>query len=1299
MLKSLELTGFKSFADRTKFEFSSGITGVVGPNGSGKSNVVDGIKWILGDQSPKSLRGKEMTDVIFNGTRNRKAGALAEATLLFDNTAGFLPVEAAEVQIGRRLWRSGDSEYLLNGQSVRLKDVRQLLMGTGAGSAAYSIIEQGRVDQILQANATSRRGIFEEAAGISLYKTRRAEFVRRMERVDQTLDRLADIVDEVDAQRNALQNQAKKAAAFRELSEELRARWLGLAADDYRVLTAALDDSAQTIERVEAESAELQTARTAAERDLEEVDREIAAVNDRLREKDREVGALRETIAGHLSTIRLQSARAAELDSEFLRLKRQRGRLEERVREGEQELEHIATVLDDSERERRRLEDAAQAHESQLAELAGQLDEEEQYLQSRRDRAAARERRLAELDRRNRDLIAQQEGKRSSLTAARQRSNALDVQRDDEQRRRKTAAEQLAEAAEQLDAARRRHRDVSQRRRELLETQGGHQSALAGLRERRSAAQARLAVLEDLESRQEGIGIGVREILRRAQTSDYAPWNLIGGSVADLIDVDLEHAALLEAALGLRAQLIVIRDFGPLVDYLLAHSSQISGRVGFLEYAPSDARDDAGPPSRRLQLTLPFRPQVERLHAEVLPVSEPFDLTGRPGVVERAVRLASGRAGFEDLPARVLSDTWIVETLEAARILAADFPGACRFVTLQGELLESDGTLTVGTLRAQTAVVSRKSELRCVKNELLRLEREAETEERRLIEADSQIAAVDAEVQIAADEIPECSTTHADCKSQHAACERELRRLDAERAGLRAEIDSLQSALKSLEGKLAAADAERQQLATVLSTERDDLKTLADDIGERQRRLELCRSARDAEQLKLVKQQERSQALCDAHERARREHRVRIQQRDEAGRRLVAATRQRRDVDLAVLQTRAQLAELSLLRQQRLLESDAIAAEKDDIRGRRSELARREATLRNEAAQLQERAHAAEMAARESRQSRDALVDRIEEEFQTDLAEVAGGEISAFGDYLAERREPATDVVNESAEAADPIPDGDETPERDDVSVPPSDDSDNRPNIPVVLLGDEATGLSFEDVREELEAGVDRLRRKVKAMGSVNADSLRDLDEIEQRFEHLSTTLGDLDEAKRHLVDLVRRIDRKCRELFRETFDAIRTNFRELFRRAFGGGDGDVVLEDPDDLLECGIDIIARPPGKELKSITLLSGGEKTLTAFALLLAMFRHNPSPYCVLDEVDAALDESNVDRLRALLEEFKETTQFVIITHKKPTMAIADLLYGVTMEEAGISKRLTVQFENIGENGEFLDDGATGGHSIAA
>ncbi len=328
MLKSLELLGFKSFADKTKFDFSPGITAVVGPNGSGKSNVVDGIKWILGDQSAKSLRGKEMTDVIFNGAQGRKPNNYAEATLTFDNTSGFLPTLAQEVSIGRRLWRNGDAEYLINRNTARLKDIRELFMGTGAGSAAYCIIEQGRVDQILQANAASRRSIFEEAAGISRFKARKAEAMRKLERVDQNLLRLTDIVDEVESRLNSLRTQAGKAAKFREISAELKKLWWGLAGDDYRFRSQALKDldaeiaeCAARLENVNAEHGQL-------EEQLGGLDVEISEVEDELRTVERASSARRETLASHESTIRFQTARLKELDGELARLRKQRTQIE-----------------------------------------------------------------------------------------------------------------------------------------------------------------------------------------------------------------------------------------------------------------------------------------------------------------------------------------------------------------------------------------------------------------------------------------------------------------------------------------------------------------------------------------------------------------------------------------------------------------------------------------------------------------------------------------------------------------------------------------------------------------------------------------------------------------------------------------------------------------------------------------------------------------------------------------------------------------------------------------------------------
>jgi len=1335
MLKSLELFGFKSFADRTQFDFSTGITGVVGPNGSGKSNVVDGLKWILGDQSPKSLRGKEMTDVIFNGAANRKSAAFAEATLVFDNSTGFLNVEHREVRVGRRLWRSGDSEYLLNNAPVRLKDIRQLLMSSDAGSADYSIIEQGRVDQILQANAISRRGIFEEAAGISLYKTRRAEFVRRMERVDQMLARLTDIVDEVDSRRKALRNQAEKAATYRDLSERLRTAWLGLAADDYRLLTGQIESREGDIAEQKARLDDVEHQRSALEKTLEAIDHDMAEVDERIRTQDRNLGSLRETMASHLTTIRLQTKRHEEQHAEFLRLKRQRFRMQDRVHEGEQEVRHLNALLGECETGCRELTEELQSEESRLQRLQKvredhlqQAEERTQTIETHNERKNALQQDIAELQNRH----AQTE---SAREFAAERSRDLKHQRDECRRQWETSRKQLDDSERELTVLEESVAEAAQRRQTLLDELSSRQSSLAELREQRSACEARITVLDDLERRQEGLGIGVKEILRRAETSPYPPWTHIAGTVADLLDVDLQHAALLEAALGPRAQLIVIEQIEPLQEYLKLHSAEISGRVGFLTYqtrnsplppeegpalrgqpnevwvqAPgfsvtkilnrlpeaekrSSSHQEAAVFRKAIQDATPQQPvsrdsvdhetphgDADREHQEAhtsdTKTITPHDaqppareewLAEQPGVLGRADELAQGRQGFSNLPAQMLADTWIVETLDVAFTLTEQTGGRCRFVTLQGELLDCDGTLTVGTPRAETAVLSRKSELRGLKNELNRLEHRLGEEERRLSETNNHLAEADAQWNDTQRQLEAHKARHAERKSEAAAHKRDAQRCENEYNELQQEITSLQEKAERL-----SRDIEQRQLE--LAAAEEDLRGLQAEREETQRkiaqhdqRIQSVQQRRDEHQLKLAKQQERLDGLKEAVHRARQDMETRQQQQQEAARRLATATTKHRDIELAILETRALLAELALSEEQQLLALEAVSAEKDDVRARRGQLSRKEAALRTESNRLQQRIHDAEMTIREAQQRRQSLCDRLAEEYQVDLADIAASEdVSAYREYL--------NSLNS----------------RESQDGPPSRSDSDSPD---------AEPVAFEDVRDELEAEVERLRKRVKALGAVNTESLRDLDELEERYTRLKSTLDDMLEAKKQLEDLIRRIDQKCRKMFRETFEAIRENFQQLFRRAFGGGDGDIVLEDPDDVLECGVDIVARPPGKELKNLTLLSGGEKTLTAFALLLALFRYRPSPYCILDEVDAALDEANVERLLALLQEFKQSTQFVIITHKKPTMTIADRLYGVTMEESGVSKRLTVQFENIGENGEFIADGDTDSQSTAA
>ncbi|GAB4137065.1 MAG: chromosome segregation protein SMC [Planctomycetaceae bacterium] len=1268
MLKSLELAGFKSFADRTRFEFSEGITGVVGPNGSGKSNVVDGIKWILGDQSAKSLRGKEMTDVIFNGALNRQKANLAEATITFDNSNGFLPLETQEVQVGRRLWRSGDSEYLINQETARLKDVRQLFMGTGAGSAAYSIIEQGRVDQILQANPTSRRAIFEEAAGISLYKTRRIEFVRRMERVDQMLLRLTDIVDEVEVQRDSLRTQAEKAAKYRDISEKLRTLWLGLAADDSRHLQGEITRIQQQIAQYAEEIEKRADERRALEEQLAKFDQKISGLEEQIQGIQRQRASIRENIAGHLATLELQTNRTQELESDVQRLRKQRSHMAARLREGILELEHNRNILAESEDILEDLLQQQSAQNRQIQEQNEELKQTQTDLEAARKQQSQLQQKIEDARVELLELQSQRQAAEASRQAAEKRLHHIESKLHLQREELESARILLEKSQKKLAEAERALNEARQNREILLNEQSQFRDLLATLREERSAAHARLAVLQDYESRQEGLGIGAREILRRAKTSQYSPWNQIQGTVADLIEVELENAALLEAALNQRAEFIVIHEFDSLVRYLLEKSSVISGRVGFVEFPGSSEGEPSTDPDDNQN------PQA-------------IDLSGCTGVVQRADALVKSTEEHHSLARRLLRDTWIVETLDIAFQLAREAGRGCRFVTLQGELLEADGTLIVGTARSETTLVSRKSELRKLKNDVLKLERKIEDEEKRLAGMDDNLSSLDENIAVLQAEFDRIATNHQQQKNITTNSEQELNRLTDEQQTLTEEIEQRSETEENFSREFMTREMQQIQMVEEVQSLETTCESLEREIARHEHHIHRLREKRSAQELELATHQERLKGIRESCERLERDHTLRIQQRNEAERRLSNVLEKREQLQLNLLQTRSFVAELYIEDEQHELEVEDLRAEQDQLRGSRAELRRSEIALREADRLSKEHQHEHEILLRDANHRLTTLSERIEEEYQMSLEQVVNSGVSAFRDYLHQ--------LEHSEEHAG---------RTDDVSENPSAES-NGDDVQDVFSenGDEDAGqntsskIRFEDVRNELEAQVNRLRRKRKMMGNVNTDSLQNLDELETRYIHLSTTLQDLLEAKKHLEELVRKIDVRCKELFTSTFDAVRANFQELFRKAFGGGDGDIVLEDPDDVLECGIDIVARPPGKELKSITLMSGGEKTLTAFALLLALFKYRPSPYCVLDEVDAALDEANVERLLALLEEFKQSTQFVIITHKKPTMSIADRLYGVTMEQSGISKRMTVQFENIGENGEFQSE--AGGMNAAA
>ena len=1317
MLKSLELFGFKSFADRTVFDFPAGITGVVGPNGSGKSNVVDSIKWILGDQSAKSLRGKEMTDVIFNGSSTRGGAQFAEATLVFDNRSRFLPLDLDEVSVGRRLWKSGDSEYLVNRQTARLKDVRELFVGTGAGAAAWSIIEQGRVDQILQSNAANRRLIFEEAAGVSRLKQKRAEALKRLERVELNLTRLADLVQEVETQVNSLRTQAQRATKFQAISEELEALRVGLAADDFRRDSVQRDQLAMDLQEAAEQLALVRTEQQAAEAELFRVDERLSAIDDELRDRERVHSGLRSRMASAETTLKLQAARDVELQADQQRLLKQLSVLRQRMTEAEADLQTLQNSLDAEQLSFDRRRETLAGGDEQITNCQQRLQA------ARTEREQRRQQQLQQLQE-NSNAASELSGLRSQQHQQQDSSRSLDeqsAQLDQELQTTVAATNGLESALLQAQQTLQQDEEAAdsllREREKLVGERSLGQQSLGELREQRSGLLARRNVLEDLEDRQEGFGIGVREILRRSEEADSEPWNLILGSVSDLLDVDMAQAALMEVALSGRAQLLVVSRLQPLLEYLNSGRCRITDRVGFISIEstglncdPGKVRDElrrsqdgvwtssrdeslanptddlwwgrksgfgsatgfAEPEEVRIAWADPRTgsPTVDSVfsrHSGPLP-----QLFGQPGIVGRADGLARSPQSLPDLAARLLADTWVVETLSDAIRWHAAVDGRCRFVTLQGELIEADGTLFAGTVRNESALLSRKSELRRLKNELHRLEHEIAQREHlirtlslHISSADDRLTEARSRVQQQVGRCRDAESAMAEHLRKLQDCERRSGNVARSREELRERMHRLSELMATAEQRVKDGDA---QLAAL----QQQLESLQQAVVERQQELEATERERNQAGLELTRAEERLVGLRETRDRTEQELQQRKLQFQEGERRLETAAERRRELHLNRLNGAAEFAELSFTEERLAEDIRRVSVTRAELRQHRLAVSNTETAARSLVRKHQSRSHEVELQIQSIDLQLNAAADRIREEYQIEVRQAVDSGRSAVALWLlTENREQSA--------AADADSDADSSVRQVLRSEAARFGDHVRP-----VLEDAAR---FANLRTAVENRIEKLRRQLKKVGNVGVESLENLNELENRFQRLDSQLKDLDAAREALHEIVRKVSTESRRLFLESFETIRGYFRELFRRLFGGGEADLVLEDPEDVLECSIDVVARPPGKELRSISLLSGGEKTLTAVALLLSIFRSRSSPFCILDEVDAALDDANIGRFVNVLRDFQVNTQFIMITHRKPTMAVTDVLYGVTMEESGISRRLSLRFEDVDEQGHFL------------
>ncbi len=1194
MLKALELAGFKSFADRTRFDFPDGITVVVGPNGSGKSNIVDAIKWVLGSQSAKGLRGKEMADVIFKGSQTRSPSGAAEATIIFDNSNGALPIDAPEVHVTRRVFRSGEGEYLINKQAVRLKDVRDLIRGTGIGIDAYSLIEQGKVDRMLQANAKDRRAIFEEAAGISRFKAKKLEAERRLARVQNNLTRLGDIVDEVASRLKSIRSQATKAERYRQASERLKELRTQAAWTDWAGLTEELESTETELaaavdlqKELEQKRSQMTQQRQAADLQLQEIAEQARAAEEEradYRQKIAELTGRRDADQTAMTDLRLAVAKSLR---RMRLLKSQAGIAAAGLQDALDQLASYESNMADVRTRSAEIEQQRNSLQREVDEVLARRDEAQRNhlvavrqvaeLETKQQRT---ETRIAEAARLLLNL-----GKR--LASAKTLFSEATSEAEAARSRVESLQQQIAELAKQIeiaDATTQESRRTLQRRSEEN----------ASLNVRLEGITERFNVLQDLQRRQEGISGGVRTILEKLRESADPLSSSLHGIVADCFDVDVQIASLIDAALGQRSQYLVVTS-GQLQEAILDGSIEIDNRVGLI-------RMDE----------LPKRRPGDRIR-----------LDGLKGVIGRADRLVRCSEEYEPLVRHLLSNTWFVDTLATAVGLRKLSGAGLRFVTSAGELLESDGAIVVGPAGWSTGLVSRRSELASAEEEIKHYR--------------FQLSEGEAEVERLSQIVDQQAAELGRLEQRHRALITERAEAEAERRHCKESLQSRESVYDETTAEISSATSDRNQsesenrlLSQQITGGRKRIETLeleaaeADEmLSEAQAALQTATSGVMKISVEVARAEQKYEAFSASLEQQRRDQ----GQREEAVAEALAQADQGR-TRIAELVARMQDAAEQLVTLKSKLKSgedhlQQLAQKASQVRQENREILKASEEAMKAAGEASEAVHTITARRDSARLRRDTLAERLMDDYEIDLRS----------------------------------------------SDPPED-------------------LQAPEDRQAVEDEIAKLRAQLQRTSNVNMEALEELEGLQQRYDELHGQYQDLTAAKDSLQRIIGRINADSRRLFLDTLEAIRQNFQKLYRKSFGGGHADLILEESDDPLEAGVDIVATPPGKPSFNNSLLSGGEKALTAVALLMAIFQYRPSPFCVLDEVDAPFDEANIGRFVMVLNEFLDQSKFVIVTHSKKTMTSATTLYGVTMQESGVSKQVSIRFEDVSEDGEISE-----------
>jgi chromosome segregation protein len=1230
-LKSLEIFGFKSFAPKTVLNFDRGVTCVVGPNGCGKSNVLDSIRWVLGEQSAKALRGGEMTDVIFSGTDSRPALGMAEVSMTFTECEEQLGLDWHEVTITRRVFREGGSEYLLNNTPCRLKDIHTLFMDTGIGRSAYSIMEQGKIDLILSSRPEDRRAIFEEAAGITKYKFQRKEALRKLEATEANLLRLADIIKEVKRQIGSVQRQAAKAKRYQAMLEDLRTLETHHAKRQWDELDGSRQASASELESMSVRQYELEVQVSNEEEQANAQRAAMEEMEGRLAAARQGVQDLRQRIGNHENRLAFNAERSTEFSSLIERYRSDVASAEERfgaaesqLRETDAQISQLSEMLAS---ELRRMEEV----QARAAGLTHQRQESEGRIQALTMDASRVESRLGSVRTQVSAAAQQQETAEARLAMLAGELSQVEAAVTHVNEQLQTAQADLARTLLLLEEKTVALTTAEANLREAQSRIGGIEQELREVQRGYADRESRLEVLRGLVAGGEGLSEGTQAVLRGLDNPDFFK-PAIHGALAQCIDVPPEYVNAVEAALGANLQAIVMKDA------MIAESVMKTLTLQKLGKASLALRD----------LESVF------LHE----TKEDMQLT--EGAIDWLINKIKPQPEVARLVERLINHTALVPDLDTALRIFPHMRGSA-IVTLTGEVITGHGILHGGMSAsdANSSILARKNQIATLESEAAEFREKLAGLTARHTEASAAIDAAQSAIHDAREEKQNAAMHVTTLRAQVQLHERE-------KGDVEKKSQTLEWEKQSAEARLAEAGARAAELDTEVKAVMTQFEGLISQRAELQQGMETLRAQEneisdELNDLKVKVATERQRHTLLHHQRQPMEARIEELQQVMDERRRDITNYEDRSAVLEVENAEIE-ANMERLRSSIGDAEEAVSAlqeERSSVVAAAQESAERLRLVRREQSLAVEQRGAIEVRVTQLELKANAIAEHIQKRYQVELREFTPDGY-ALGACLRDigKRIRKFEVTGEAEVEATPAP---------------------QPELA------EAMGADAEQA-EEISATVDWVRveglvkeldTRLSSIGPVNLDAIAEYEELEQRHVFLEQQITDTTNAKDELLGVINKINETTRTLFAETFEKIRVNFQEMFKELFGGGQANLLLTNDEDPLECGIEIIAKPPGKQLTSITLLSGGEKTMTAVSLLFSIYMVKPSPFCVLDEMDAPLDESNINRFIKILDRFVGQSQFVVISHNKRTIARADALYGVTMEEHGVSKLVGVKF----------------------